>query len=93
MPVVSEPMDDQLRAHLDELDAKISEALADGHVDDAERSELRALIERVRQDLGTEEADHGLSELEESAVRFESDHPTIAAAIRSAVHTLTGYGI
>jgi hypothetical protein len=32
-------------------------------------------------------------QLEESAVRFEGDHPTIAAAIRSAVQTLTGYGI
>jgi len=90
---VSGLMDDQLRAHLDELDAKISEALADGVVDDVERAELRALIERVREDLGDGSGEHGLSELEESAVRFEADHPNIAAAIRSAVHTLTGYGI
>jgi len=90
-------MDDQLRSHLDELEAAISASRADGHIDDAEREQLRALVERVRADLGAAEADvdrGGLAEqLEESAVRFESDHPTIAAAIRSAVHTLTGYGM
>ena len=88
-------MDDALRTHLDELEAKIAEARADGHLDDTEREELRVLIEQVRSDLGTGGADReGLAEqLEESAVRFESDHPTVAAVIRSAVHTLTGYGI
>ncbi|MFP5578726.1 MAG: DUF4404 family protein [Acidimicrobiia bacterium] len=88
-------MDDKLRTHLDELEAKIAEARADGHLDDTEREELRVLLEQVRSDLGTGEADReGLAEqLEESAVRFESDHPTVAAVIRSAVHTLTGYGI
>ena len=87
-------MDDQLRSHLDELEAAISASRADGRIDDAEREQLRALVERVRTDLGAE-ADRGTlaEQLEESAVRFESDHPTIAAAIRSAVHTLTGYGI
>lgn len=88
-------MDDKLRTHLDELEAKIAEARADGHIDETERDELRVLIERVRTDLGSGEADHeGIAEqLEESAVRFESDHPTVAAVIRSAVHTLTGYGM
>jgi len=87
-------MDDQLRSHLDELEAAISASRADNRIDDAEREQLRALVERVRTDLGVE-ADRGTlaEQLEESAVRFESDHPTIAAAIRSAVHTLTGYGI
>lgn len=88
-------MDDKLRSHLDELEAAIVESRADGRLDDAEREQLRVLLERVRTDLGAGEADHdGLAEqLEESAVRFESDHPTVAAVIRSAVHTLTGYGI
>ena len=88
-------MDDKLRSHLDELEAAIVESRADGRLDDAEREQLRVLLERVRADLGAGEADHdGLAEqLEESAVRFESDHPTVAAVIRSAVHTLTGYGI
>jgi len=65
------------------------------NLDDTEREELRVLLEQVRADLGAGEADReGLAEqLEESAVRFESDHPTVAAVIRSAVHTLTGYGI
>jgi uncharacterized membrane protein YebE (DUF533 family) len=88
-------MDDQLRASLDELEATLAAARADGHIDEDERAQLRELIERVRSDLGVDDEDRGgISEqLEESAVRFESDHPTIAAAIRSAVHTLTGYGI
>lgn len=88
-------MDDKLRTHLDELEAKITEARADGQLDDTEREELRVLLEQVRADLGSGEGDRdGLAEqLEESAVRFESDHPTVAAVIRSAVHTLTGYGM
>lgn len=89
-------MDDELRTHLDQLEAKITEARADGVLDEDERAELRALLEKVRADLGEgAEADReGLAEqLEESAIRFESDHPTVAAVIRSAVHTLTGYGI
>ena len=88
-------MDDQLRANLDELEATLAAARADGRIDEDERAQLREVIERVRTDLGAgEEERSGLAEqLEESAVRFESDHPTIAAAIRSAVNTLTGYGI
>ena len=88
-------MDDKLRAHLDELEAKIADARADDHLDDAERAELRELVDRVRRELGGEGQDReGLAEqLEESAVRFESGHPTLAAVIRSAVQTLTGYGI
>ena len=87
-------MDDQLRAHLDELEATLAAARADGHIDEQERERLRELLERVRADLSEPAGDRqGLNELEEAAVRFEADHPTIAAAIRSAVHTLTGYGI
>ncbi len=88
-------MDDELRTHLDELEAAIVDSRADGRIDEAEREQLRVLLERVRNDLGAGDADRdGLAEqLEESAVRFESDHPTVAAVIRSAVHTLTGYGI
>jgi len=88
-------MDDQLRSHLDQLEATIAAARADGHLDDDERAQLRALLERVRADLGEGGGDRAgiAQQLEESAVRFEGDHPTIAAAIRSAVQTLTGYGI
>lgn len=87
-------MDEQLQRNLDELEATIAAARADGHLDDDERAQLRELVERVRADLGAEEDRGTLTEqLEESAVRFEVDHPTLAAAFRSAVHTLTGYGI
>lgn len=87
-------MEDKLRSHLDELEAKIADARADGQLDEAERAELRELVDRVRKELQSEPDREGLAEqLEESAVRFESDHPTLAAVIRSAVQTLTGYGI
>lgn len=87
-------MDDKLRSHLDELEAKIAAAKADGHLDDAERDELRELVARVRRELD-EESDHeGVAEqLEDAAVRFEAGHPTLAGVIRAAVDTLTGYGI
>lgn len=91
---MSRSMDDKLRAHLDALEAKIADARADDHLDDVERAELRELVDRVRRELDEGEDREGLAEqLEESAVRFESDHPTLAAVIRSAVQTLTGYGI
>lgn len=87
-------MDDKLRSHLDELEAKIADARADGQLDETERAELRELVDRVRRELQFEPDHEGLAEqLEESAVRFESDHPTLAAVIRSAVQTLTGYGM
>lgn len=87
-------MDDQLRRHLDELEAALASARADEQLDEAERAQLRELLDRLRADLGPDTDRGGLAgQLEESAVRFEGDHPTLAAAIRSAVQTLTGYGI
>lgn len=87
-------MDDKLRAVLDELQATIRRAESDDVIDDDERTELRSLAERLEALLAEEREQEGLVDhLEESAIRFEGNHPTIAAAIRSAVHTLTGYGM
>ncbi|MGK2928840.1 MAG: DUF4404 family protein [Acidimicrobiales bacterium] len=94
-------MDDQLRSVLDELQSTIRRSEADGEIDEGEREELRALSARLHalladQDDDTEDDDHqdGLvDQLEESAIRFEGKHPTVAAVIRSAVDTLTGYGM
>lgn len=88
-------MDAQLRTVLDELQATIKRSEADGHIDDGEREELRQLITQVGALLAEPEAEHeGLTEqLEEAAIRFEGRHPTTAAVIRSAVDTLTGYGM
>ena len=88
-------MDEKLRSLLDELQASIARSEADGTIDDDERAELRDLVQRLDAQLGEPEGAHdGLTEsLEEAAIRFEGRHPTVAAAFRSAVHTLTGYGI
>ena len=88
-------MDAKLRALLDELQTSIRRSEADGVIDDDERAELRTLIDRLDGILREPDSEHeGLTEsLEEAAIRFEGRHPTVAAAIRSAVHTLTGYGM
>jgi hypothetical protein len=89
-------MDDRLRSVLDELQSAIRRSEADGVIDDAERDELRSLVDRLDDVLAeSDEPGHdGLVEqLEESAIRFEGRHPTVAAVIRSAVDTLAGYGI
>lgn len=89
------PMDAKLRALLDELQTSIQRSEADGVIDDEERAELRTIIDRLDGILREPEGEHeGLTEsLEEAAIRFEGRHPTVAAAIHSAVHTLTGYGM
>ena len=87
-------MDAKLRSLLDELQASIQRAEADGVIDDDERAELRELMDRLDTQLGASDEHEGLTDsLEEAAIRFEGRHPTVASAIRSAVHTLTGYGM
>ena len=88
-------MDEKLRSLLDELQATIARSETDGTIDEDERAELRALVHRLDAELGEPDGEHeGLAEsLEEAAIRFEGRHPTVAAAFRSAVHTLTGYGM
>lgn len=87
-------MDDKLRAVLAELQSTIRRSESDGVIDDAEREELRALAGRLDALLTESDEDEGLVEqLEESAIRFQGNHPTVAAVIRSAVDTLTGYGM
>lgn len=88
-------MDDHLRRLLNELHETIQRSQADGTIDAEERQELRDLIGSVEQALAAPEEDHDnvMDDLEAAAVRFEGRHPTVAAVIRSAVDTLTGYGI
>lgn len=88
-------MDDHLRRLLNELHETIQRSQADGTIDAEEREELRELIGSVEQALAAPEEDHDnvMDDLEAAAVRFEGRHPTVAAVIRSAVDTLTGYGI
>lgn len=86
-------MDDKLRSVLDELQSTIVRAEADGVIDDTERRELRELTGKLDALLAEQSDDSLVEQLEEAAIRFEGRHPTLASAIQSAVHTLTGYGI
>lgn len=87
-------MDSELRAAIDKLQDAIARSEADGVISDDERTELRSLAEQLTAALDAPEAHEGLGEqVEEAAIRFESNHPNLAAVIRSAVDTLSGYGI
>lgn len=88
-------MDDALHAHLEELEDLIRRSNEDGEIDATERAQIAALVERVRDDLAAADPDHGTirGRLEDSARRFEAEHPTIAAVFHSAAQTLTGYGM
>ncbi len=88
-------MDDHLRRLLTDLNDAIQRSQADGKIDDDERAELRELVHAVEMVLEAPEGQHeGVSDnLEAAAVRFEGRHPTLAAVIRSAVDTLSNYGI
>lgn len=87
-------MDEKLRNALDEIQAAIRRFEADGVIDDDERAQLRELTDRLGNALDDPDEHDGLTDqLEESAIRFEGKHPTVAAVIRSAVDTLTGLGM
>lgn len=87
-------MDEQLRNALDEIQSAIRRFEADGVIDDDERSQLRALTDKLGTALEDADEHEGLTDnLEEAAIRFEGRHPTVAATIRSAVDTLTGLGM
>lgn len=82
-------MENDLRRLLDELDAAIDRT-REGADDHAELARLVAAVNRRLE--GEEEG--GLAEsLREAGVRFETDHPTLAAAIRRAVDVLGAAGI
>lgn len=87
-------MDEQLRPLLDHLQELIARAQSDDVIDDDERAALRDVISQIESALTEPDDRDGLvAHLEAAAIRFEGDHPTMAAVIRSAVDTLTGYGM
>lgn len=87
-------MDEQLRPLLDHLQGLIARAQADDVIDNDERAALRDVIKQIESALNEpDDRDNVVSHLEAAAIRFEGDHPTMAAVIRSAVDTLSGYGI
>lgn len=87
-------MDEQLRNALDEIQSAIRRFEADGVIDDDERAQLRTLADKLGNALDDPAEHDGLTDhLDEAAIRFEGNHPTVAAVIRSAVDTLTGLGM
>jgi hypothetical protein len=86
-------MDEDLRTAIEELKAAIERATADG-VDSQERAALESLSSRIDSALGEEEESDGiLDQLEETAIRFQENHPTLATVVRKVGETLSNYGI
>lgn len=86
-------MDDSLKTSLDELQTAIAAFEADGELDDDERAQLGVMLDRLSALLDDGEEDGFTDHLEDAAIRFEGRHPQITAVIRSAVDTLTNFGI
>lgn len=86
---------EEIQSLLRALDEAVQRSTADSTIDEEERSELRALVGRLEDALSQpgEEHEGVVDHLESTAVRFEGDHPKLAALLRSAVDSLTGYGI
>lgn len=83
--------DDILKTHLAELEELIHQAREDGTIDSAERDEIAALVERVRDDLTASAG--AADDVTEAAVRFETKHPRLTEVLRAVSDTLSGYGI
>ena len=87
-------MDETTRGLLDELAAAIEDL--EGGTGDPERvADLAGRVERrLHADAEIHDDDDTLSEdLHEGAIRFEADHPKLAAAIRRVADALGGLGI
>ena len=84
-------MEQNLRHLLDELSAAIHRSKRK-----EEREELTRLHEEVESRLkAVEEEEHSglVDALEKAEIRFESEHPTLAKALRGAVEVLSAAGI
>lgn len=94
-------MKDDLRNVIDELQAAIAKAESDDVIDAEERARLRALAGRLETLLSEPEAQQGegddhegiVDQLDEAAVSFETNHPSLATVLRGIMDTLSNYGI
>ncbi len=83
-------MDEDLAAALDDLRVGI-DRFEDGHAD---RDDLSRLVERVEARLQPDQDDEGLVDAaQQSAARFETDHPDLSRVLRRIVDTLSASGI
>jgi Domain of unknown function (DUF4404) len=84
-------VEQHLRHLLDELSAAIHRSKRK-----EEREELTRLHDEVESRLkAAEEEEHSglVDALEKAEIRFESEHPTLAKALRDAVEVLSAAGI
>jgi hypothetical protein len=92
---MSEPTPD--RESLQTLLGKVRERLREaGSVDAGSRELLKQTVGDIEQALeagSTGAGEHNTSRLEALAVRFEADHPSLAASVRRLVDLLAEVGI
>ena len=69
-------------------------------IDDQRKVQLQALIERVEQQLETDDAeeprdlrDQLRDQLEEAVSQFEAEHPTLTGVMRRVLMTLSSMGV
>ena len=88
-------MEQHLRRLLDELSAAMGRAKH--HEEREDLSRLHGAVERRLAEAESEEAgeEHSslVDRLEEAEVRLETDHPTLAEALRDAIQALSSAGI
>ena len=86
------PEKQRLRDLLDDLHRELGDADA---IDDESRAQLQETLEEIRAALEPEAASGGGMgrRLQELALRFETDHPRIAATIRQLTDSLAKMGI
>jgi hypothetical protein len=87
-------MDDTTAALL----AELKQAIADLEAGTGDQDRVADLAGRIERRLGAEaeltDADDSVAEeLREGAIRFESDHPQAASAIRRIIDGLNGLGL
>ena len=84
-------MEPHLRRLLDELSGAIGRTR---HREDREElTRLHGEIERRLEGTGDKQQSGLVDALEKAEIRFESDHPTLGAALRNAIEVLSAAGI
>ena len=84
-------MEQHLRRLLDELSGAIGRTRRDE--DREELSRLQGEVESRLERSGQKEHSGLVGALEKAEIRFESEHPTLGAALRDAIEVLSAGGI
>lgn len=81
----------RLREQLEQLAGEIDRLT----IDDSRKEQLQALIDRVEQQLQTDEDDAWdlREQVEETVTQFEAEHPTLTGVLRRILVTLSSMGV